>query len=76
MKKLICILLGALLFPIIIFMIIIVIPLLLFLIVLKMLTFKSRRKSPHPAPSAARKTHRPDDVVDIECEVMDDKGGK
>ena len=77
MKKLIYILLGMLIFPIIIFIIIIVIPIfLLFLILLKMFTFRIRRKSPRQSPASSRKIHQTDDVVDIECEVMDDKSGK
>ena len=78
MKKIIYILLGMLLFPILIFIIIVVIPLfLLFLIVLKMFTFRTRRKTRAPQPqSPSGKIHHTDDVVDIECEVMDDKNGK
>ena len=75
MKKIIYILLGALLFPILVFIIVVVIPLfLLFLIALKMFTFRIRRKSPRQTPApASRKIHQTDEVVDIECEVMDDK---
>ena len=74
MKKLIYILLGMLLLPIIIFIIIVVIPLfLLFLLVLKMFAFRTRRKSHRPSEAPSRKIHQTDDVVDIECEVMDDK---
>ena len=74
MKKIIYILLGALLFPILVFIIVVVIPLfLLFLIAFKMFTFRMRRKSPRPPPAPSRKIHQTDDVVDIECEVMDDK---
>ena len=66
-----------LIFPIVIFVIIIVIPLfLLFLILLKMFTFRLRRKSPRTDPGQSRKIHQTDEVVDIECEVMDDKDGE
>jgi hypothetical protein len=73
-KKLIYILLGALFIPIFILVIFVIIPLfLLFLILLKMFTFRIRRKSPRQSPPSSRKIHQTDDVVDIECEVMDDK---
>ena len=77
MKKLIYILLGTLFIPIFILAIFVIIPLfLLFLILLKMFTFRIRRKSPRTASGQSRKIHQTDEVVDIECEVMDDKSGK
>lgn len=77
MKKLIYILLGLLLVPIIIFIVVVLIPLfLLFLMVLKMFTSGFKRKSPRTKPAPSRKIYQTDDVVDIECEVMDDKDGK
>ena len=77
MKKITYILLGALLFPILILVIAVVIPLfLLFLIVLKMFTFRIGRKSSGASPAQSRKIHQTGDVVDIECEVVDDEDGK
>ncbi len=74
MKKLIFILLGALLFPILILIMVVAIPLfLLFLIALKMFTFKIRGKSPRQTSASSGKIHQTDDVVDIKCDVMDDK---
>jgi hypothetical protein len=68
---------GALFFPILILVIVVIIPLfLLFLILLKMFTFRTRRKSPRTPPASSGKIHHTDDVVDIECEVMDEKDGK
>jgi hypothetical protein len=73
MKKLIYLLLGILFFPVIIFIIVVAIPLfLLFLLFLKMLTFRLPRRAPRPQPSQSRKIHQSDEVVDIECEVIDD----
>jgi hypothetical protein len=73
-KKLIYLLLGILLFPVIIFIILVAIPLfLLFLMFLKMFTFRLPRRAPRTQPSQSGKIHQSDEVVDIECEVMDDE---